>query len=174
MRGRLIFRFYAEIFPFDPSATEHGVPTGGFDPDFRETIVVGPDTQQIGERLRQEHAALRIPCQIEPESWEALEMFAAGEVPHSRLDLLFHFRHLEALGLVDPISGAAGIRVGDRLAGVLDAAGERVLSVATPPGLYVQEVRPMGFGLHLPRPRRNLLLVTVGERASAAPRAAGS
>ena len=40
----------------------------------------------------------------------------------------------------------------------------------TPPGLYVTEARPIGFGLFRPRPQRNLLLVTFEPRRVAAPR----
>jgi len=45
-----------------------------------------------------------------------------------------------------------------------------VQAVRTPPGLFVTEAKPMGFGLFMPRPRRNLLLVTCDDRETAAPR----
>ena len=44
------------------------------------------------------------------------------------------------------------------------SAGELVQAVRTPPGLYATEARPIGFGLHMSRPSRNLLLVTFGDR----------
>ncbi len=52
-----------------------------------------------------------------------------------------------------------------------DLAGRiRKTKVQIPPGLYVEEACPIGFGLGLLRPRRNLLLVTFKERTQAARR----
>ena len=42
------------------------------------------------------------------------------------------------------------------------------LPVQTPPGLFVTEARPTGFGLGLGRARRNLLLLTFSDRAAGA------
>jgi hypothetical protein len=42
-----------------------------------------------------------------------------------------------------------------------------VQAVRTPPGLYVTEARPIGFGLHRRRPSRNLLFVSFQDRAAA-------
>jgi hypothetical protein len=47
-----------------------------------------------------------------------------------------------------------------------------VQSVRTPPGLYVTEARPSGFGLNMTRPQRNLLMVTFEDRQPAAGRSA--
>ena len=91
-------------------------------------------------------------------------MLASGNAPRSQLDLVFHFKDLERLGLVDPASGDALIRPGDRLAAIYDKAGHLVQAVRTPPGLYVTEARPIGFGLSMARPRRNLLSVTFEDR----------
>jgi hypothetical protein len=41
------------------------------------------------------------------------------------------------------------------------------MAIRTPPGLYATEARPIGFGLHMARPHRNLLLVTFGDRQTA-------
>ena len=61
---------------------------------------------------------------------------------------------------------------GDRLGGLYDKAGDLVQAVRTPPGLYVTEARPSGFGLNMARPRRNLLMVTFEDRQPAAGRSA--
>jgi hypothetical protein len=55
---------------------------------------------------------------------------------------------------VDAASGDALVRPGDRLAALYDKAGALVQAVRTPPGLYVTEARPTGFGLNMARPRR--------------------
>ncbi|NVJ28865.1 hypothetical protein HUW62_47535, partial [Myxococcus sp. AM011] len=63
--------------------------------------------------------------------------------------------------------GDALIRPSDRLGALYDVTGALVQAVRTPPGLYVTEARPTGFGLHRRRPRRNLLLVTFNDRPQA-------
>ena len=71
---------------------------------------------------------------------------------------------------VDAASGDALIRPGDRLAAIRDLCGDLVQEVRTPPGLFVTESRPIGFGLNMARPRRNLLLVTFEDRRQGARR----
>jgi len=115
---------------------------------------------------------VRVPCQVDTKVFEELRMFASGNAPRSRIDLVFHFKDLERLGLVHAETGEALIRPGDRLGAIYDRAGALVQSVRTPPGLYVTEARPIGFGLHMARPRRNLLLVAFEDRQPAAGRGA--
>jgi hypothetical protein len=177
-RGRLIFPFLAEIHRLDTHAMATTDPDGpgpldsGYDPDFKEPALVDTNDDGIGERVRVEHSPVRLPCQVEPKTFEELRMFAAGNSPRSRIELVFHFRDLERAGLVDGPSGDAMIRPGDRLAALYDKAGALVQAIRTPPGLYVTEARPIGFGLDRRRPRRNLLLVAFEQRQLAAGRAA--
>ncbi|NVJ28857.1 hypothetical protein HUW62_47470, partial [Myxococcus sp. AM011] len=97
----------------------------------------------------------------------SLRMAPSGNSPRTSFELVFHFRDLERLGLVDAATGDALIRPSDRLGALYDVAGALVQAVRTPPGLYVTEARPTGFGLHRRRPRRNLLLVTFNDRPQA-------
>jgi hypothetical protein len=171
MRGRLIFAFLAELHRLDTLATATTPP--GYDEDFKEPALV--DTgDAIGERIRREYPPVLLPCQVESETFEALQEFASGNSPRSHVRLVFHFLHLERASLVDAATGDALVRVGDRLGAIFDSAGELVQRVRTPPGLYVTEARPTGFGLSMRRPRRNLLLVTFDDRVTAAPRGASS
>ena len=78
--------------------------------------------------------------------------------------LVFHFSDLENLGLVDMDSGDALIRVGDRLNGIFQMNGRLVQEIKCPPGLFVTEARPIGFGLDLSAPTRYLLLCILGDR----------
>ena len=178
MRGRLIFPFLAELFRLDTHAMATADPDGpgplasGYDPDFKEPVLVDADDDGIGERVRAEHPPVRVPCQVDTKVFEELRMFASGNAPRSRIDLVFHFKDLERLGLVHADTGEALIRPGDRLGAIYDRAGALVQSVRTPPGLYVTEARPIGFGLHMARPRRNLLLVAFEDRQPAAGRGA--
>jgi len=175
MRGSLIFAFLAELHRLDTLVTAAdpdgaGPLTAGYDPDFKEPVLVDPDDDGLGQSTRREHPAVQVPCQVEPEVFEALAMFASGNSPSSQVKLVFHFRDLERLELVDPVSGEARVRVGDRLGALFDRGGALVQRIRTPPGLYVTEARPIGFGLFRPRPQRNLLLVTFEPRRFAAPR----
>jgi hypothetical protein len=61
--------------------------------------------------------------------------------------LVFHFRDLERLGPVEPNTGDALLRIGDRLVAIRDRrTGDLVQAVRTPPGLYLTEPQPE-FGL---------------------------
>ena len=140
------------------------------DEDFREPILVDANDDGVGERVRSELPAVRVPCQIEPAAVEEQRMYPAGDAPRSKLTLVFHYRDLERMALVDPSTGEALLRPGDRLAALYDRAGQLVQAIRTPPGLYATEARPIGFGLSRWRPRRNLLLVTFEERRTATQR----
>jgi hypothetical protein len=165
MRGRLINPFLAELARLDTVATAAdpdgpGPLVSGYDPDFKETVVFGePD----GERAdaRKELPPVLLPCQVEVAVFEALQQLAAGNSPNSRIVLVFHFRDLERLGLVDEATGEARLRINDRLVAIHTLRGQLVQRIRTPPGLYATEVQPQSFGLGL---SRNLLLVTFDER----------
>lgn len=81
--------------------------------------------------------------------------------PNSQVVLVFHFRDLESMGLVDPATGDALLRVNDRLVAIRDLAGNLVQAVRARPGLYATEVQPQSFGLGR---ARNLLIVRWEER----------
>ena len=173
MRGRLIFPFLAELHRLDTTAMATVDPDGagpltsGYDEDFKEPVLVDADDDGVAEFLRCEYPPIRVPCQVEPDVVEALRMAPSGNAPRTAMDLVFHFRDLEKLGLVDAQSGEVFIRPGDRLGALYDVEGQLVQAVRTPPGLYVTEARPSGFGLHRRRPRRNLLVVTFRDRPQA-------
>jgi hypothetical protein len=166
VRGRLLQVFAAELAQLDTEATAKGPDgpgplTSGYDPDFQETTLV-PDPGGGRRDARQERPPIYVPCQIEVQAFGALTELTTGNSPRSQLVLVFHFRSLEKLGLVDPITGDALLRVGDRLAAIRDVrSGQIVQAIRTPPGLYLTEAQPQ-FGLGR---RRNLLLVTFAERA---------
>ena len=166
MRGRLLQAFLAELAQLDVAATEAdpdgaGPLASGYDADFHETVLL-PGAAGPGSDARREKPPLHLPCQIEVQSFAALSELAAGNSPRSHVVLVFHFRDLEQRGLVDPNTGDALLRVGDRLVAIRDRrTGELVQAVRTPPGLYLTEPQPE-FGLG---GRRNLLIATFSERA---------
>lgn len=165
MRGRLIFRFLAGLARLDGAATAGdpdgpGPLTSGYDPDFKETVLL-PTGARGRSDARRELPLVRLPCQVEVGAFEAMQQLAGGDSPDSRIVLVFHFRDLEARGLVNPTTGSALLKVNDRLAGVYDTSGRLVQSIRTPPGLYATQVQPESFGLGS---ARNLLLVTFEDR----------
>ena len=164
MRGRLINPFLAELAQIDTTATAAdpdgpGPLTSGYDPDFQEPVLLAP-----GVDARKEKAPVHLPCQVEVDKFESLQILAAGNAPSTSLALIFHFQDLERLALVD-VNGDAAIRVNDRLIAIRRMNGSLVQAIRTPPGLFATEVEPLAFGLG---GERNLLKVTFANRERAA------
>ena len=82
MRGRLIFPFVAELHRLDTQAM-----APDYDEDFQEPVLVDSDDDGVGEPFRREHPPMRVPCQVEPEAFEALRMATSGNTPRSSFDL---------------------------------------------------------------------------------------
>jgi hypothetical protein len=166
MRGRLLQAFAAELGQLDTTATAadpdgSGPLTSGYDADFQEAVLVSSGGPR-GRDARREKPLIRVPCQIEVQGFGEIAELATGNSPRSRLVLVFHFADLERFGLVDPGTGEALLRIGDRLAAIRDPrTGDLLQTVRTPPGLYLTEPQPT-FGLG---GRRNLLVATFSDRA---------
>ena len=158
MRGRLIFPFFADIARVDAGAVQAAIDT-----DFKEPRLVDSDDDGVPDGERPELPTVSIPCQVEAKSLDELSMMAAGNSPKSDITLVFHFRDLEQMGLVDSATGTPSITPGDRLDAIRQRDGRLVQSVATPPGLYVTEALPRGFGLGRV-PKRNLLVTRFESR----------
>ncbi len=175
-RGRLIYPFVAEIAPLDTAATEAIDPPGpvssGFDEDFRTVVKVSVGNEQVGTSQRQEGALIQIEAQIDAEEFERLEMMLSGDSPNSRFRLILHFKELERLGFVDA-DGRATFKKGDRLHRILDKKGNLVQTIPNPPGLYVQQAMPRGWGLGGSNPKRNLLFLDFQERETSISGAGG-
>lgn len=168
VRGRLLYPFLAQLCCLERGTG--ATPTQPmFDPDFKEPILVDRDGDGVGERERAELPPVLVPCQVEPGTFEQMRISPSGRTPRSSLDLVFHFRDLERLELVDAATGLSLIQAGDRLGGIYDQDERLVQLVRNPPGLFVTETRPAGFGLGLRRPSRNLLMVSFSDRAVGAP-----
>lgn len=166
MRGRLIQQFTARVVQLDRATMRSG---DHYDDDFREPkLRTDPSRDNVGEMDRIELAPVLVPCQIDPETTaDGVRMLAGGHGPIQRIGLLFHFRDLESLGLVD-VNGNAVFRQGDRLDAILSKDQSRVEYTApTPPGLYVASVNPRGWGLFRRAPSRNLLFVEFLDRMPA-------
>jgi len=166
MRGRLIQRFKAEFARLDTTTTEAN---GAYDHDFREIIADDSTTGDgIGIVQRAEHDVVMVPCQIGSRVFEALRAFDQGNVPRSDVTMYLHSRDLENLILVDATTGESLLHVGDRLVSIRSFQDESLVqSIRTPPGLYVREATPSGWGIHMASPTRNLLRVVLEPRDAA-------
>jgi hypothetical protein len=175
LRGRLIWPVVARFARLSLSGTAAdpdgaGPLTTGYDPDFRAPVAVHAGGSQVGTPARAELADLDLDVQVEDQAWEALREMRTGDAERVEMSLVIHFRQLERLGLVDATTGdALAPRIGDRLKS-LHRKGTLALiqAVPTPPGLYVVEAQPRSHGLS--GGTRNLLVVTLRERATSSPK----
>jgi len=165
-RGRLIFPFDCTIERVDAGLTAHT--DGGYDDDFRAPTITPGSGSARGAVVR-ETCRVTVPAQVESDEQARLRMLAAGKSPKNHRVLIFHFRDLERLSLVDaagkPLLGDPGdklveIREPGSCALVEDLSGDAG-------GFYAVEARSIGFGLG---PKRNLFLVVFEQRDRSAPR----
>jgi hypothetical protein len=160
-RGRLIFPFLVDIAQVDTVATA-AVVDGGYDDVFREPKIVPPVSGSGRGVISREEVTYTYKCQIEPDTFEALETMISGKSPSSEIMIVMHFADLETAGLLDD-AGKPLIRTGDRMTQIRKYPTGEVIEIIPPtPGLYVVQVRSGGFGLS--SLQRNLLFVTFEER----------
>jgi hypothetical protein len=170
MRGRLINRFLADIARLDTEASAAdpdgaGPETSGYDDDFREPVVIDVDdgdvTTNVRGETRQEQATITVPCQVETAMHERLNMAPGGNIPDSRMNLVFHFCDLEQLGLIDD-DGNAKLKINDRLVQLRRVCGDQDVEQKLPSGgLYATHVFPTAFGIGQ---RKNLLVIQFDDR----------
>lgn len=160
MRGQLIWPMTVELALLDSAAT---AAADGYDDIFDEPVMVPPPTGSARGTIARVDDTIRLPAQVEPEEFEALQMMTTGSSPRSLLRLCFHYRDLEDAGLLEPTTLRPKIRVNDRLVAIYDyRTAELIEQFPNPPGFFAREVRSADFGLS--SLKRNLLLVTFMER----------
>lgn len=170
MRGKLIFPFDIRLATLDVARTK-GDPDGvgplttGYDDVFREPVKVATGGAQVGSSARKERI-VSLRAQIEPAQFEVLRMMQSGNAPRSEVTLVLHFKDLELADMVNTATGEALVRVNDRLHAIYSLDGELIQQIRNPPGLFVHEVQPRGFGFGR---KRNLLLVVLRERELSVP-----
>ncbi len=158
MRGRLIFPFEVELCRFNVQET---AAAPGFDSTWREPKLVST-SDGLGSSGRKEYDPIRVPGQFAQGSdFMLLQMAANGNLAKTRFQILFHFRDLEDLELIDQSTGTALIRVGDRLSAVYNIDDYSLIqSFPNPPGVFITEARPQ-FGMG---GTRNLLVCSFQSR----------
>lgn len=168
-RGRLINRFTARLGVLDAEATgadpdTEGPATSGYDDVFRVPVLVSTEAAPTTGEVRRLELEQDLPCQVEDDTWEALQMMRSGDSPRTQVTIVFHFRDLEEREVVDERGEATCPKKGDRLVGIYQADGETLVQ-AMPEGdeaLYCTQVAPRSFGLS--GGKRNLLVCTFERR----------
>lgn len=173
-RGRLIWRFLADIYALDSLATsldpdDSGDLTSGYDPDFREPVLIPPERtfgSPRGEDARQETLISKLPCQVEDENEELLQAMASGDSPGYHINLIFFMEDIEQRGLLTE-DGQAAVFRRSRLDALRNARTHAIVQrYSEPRAMYAQEVRPISWGLS--GGERNLLFVRYEDREKSA------
>ncbi len=168
LRGKLLFPLYVAIARLDTQATDAG--GTGYNPITKQPKVVyaNPGTSaQVRTDTRVYMEPLILRAQIERSTWQAMQMGPGGNVPNSRLTLIFHMTQLEQLGLVDAVTGEPTLKVTDKLIGIYSSCGKaathlkQVADIRDAPGCYCTEVSAAGEGL---AGNRNLLKMVFDDR----------
>lgn len=164
-RGRLIWPQIAELALLDTAATQAGPPTPGYDPEFHEAVRI-PDATPRGSHSARLETIIRLPCQVNVVEEGRLEEMPSGALLHARLQLTFHYRDLEAGGLLEAVTDAPKIHYGDRLVAIYHRTGPLIESFPNPPGVFAVKVQPQSYGLDALH--RNLLVVDFVRRDTSA------
>lgn len=162
-RGRLINPFMAKIARLDTIKTRSNDPAGtvssGYDDIFREPVVTTDGNDRTKGR---KETIVCATCQVEDATHKLMIHGPGGDSPSNRLALVFHFKDLERLGLVDSTTLEARIHPRDRLVSLHKACnGRTVQRFEETPGWHCVESRPAGFGLG---GQRNLLICVFSAR----------
>jgi hypothetical protein len=120
-RGRLIHPLKVRIARLDRAAIRA---SGRYDDATRSPGVdVSTGVRRPNRLVVGEGEVVELDAQVE-DGLDALQQRLAGNDQEVRMTMVFHFLHLEALGLVDARSGEALCpREGDRLVGVYQQDG---------------------------------------------------
>jgi hypothetical protein len=152
-RGRLIHPLIAELRQLDTNAT---ATSNGYDPNWKTPTVSYPGGVRAKGAVYK--SPIRLRCQVEQVQEAGQQRTQTGNVPDSRIVLVFHYVDLLAASLVGP-DGRSLLRPNDKLVALYTKAG--AIEKTYSPELYAVEVLDGGHGLG---GRRNLAIVTFDDR----------
>lgn len=170
-RGRLIRPMIVKIQQINMLATRSG---GGYDDTLDEPkLVAVPDVGGIppigsprGPAATVYNATILLSAQINPISMEQQRQMGTGNDPLRTLELTFHFRDLEALGMIGT-DGQATLQINDRLVGIASPDYNTNEDWRIDQYLYAMGDQNDSYGL--PGADRNLLILTFQERKRGVP-----
>jgi len=159
-RGRLLNWFLVDLKLLDPASTDGPISVGtaqvldsGYDPVFRRTRKI-PDGTWQGADAKQ-YTTETLKAQVAHDQFDNLTALINGNELQHKLALLFHFKDLERVGMVDVVTGVAKLRVNAQLMAYRDRKSKLIQDTSMN-GIYAIECRTVGFGLG---ESRNLLMV---------------
>jgi hypothetical protein len=164
--GRLIRPQIALIYQLDTVTTAAdpdgiGPLTTGYDADLGDVLPY--DVGTVRTSSRKEKTVIRLPVQIESETYDQTQQVAQGNTQGRRMTLITHFDELRKLSLIDA-DGLPMLYRGDRLGSIVHAkTGVLIIKVTEPHGLFIEETCPISFGLS--GADRNLLRISLTSRA---------
>lgn len=167
-KGRLIWPQIAVIYQLDTVATAAdpdgaGPLTTGYDDDLGDVLPYDAAGVRTSSR-KEKTTPIRLPVQIEPSRFDQTQQIGQGNTVEHEMVLITHFDELRKLDLVDNATGLPKLYRGDRLAEIRHKKTDAlIMSVPLPRGLYIEETRPISFGLSAGD--RNLLLIALSSRA---------
>lgn len=151
MRVPLIRPVVAVVRRLDIDATwdvnPPGTPTKGYNPILREPILYDHPTTGARTSPRVEGAEIRIPCQLEVQTFERLRMTFDGNAPVTEFVVVMHRIHLDPLGLIDAATGRCVLKARDRIVRIEASPVSTRVVQTFKKELYIYEVRPRSHGM---------------------------
>lgn len=140
----LINPVQAVISRLDTQTTWAQEPPGkleGYDDIFRESIP--QDDGTLDSRIYMD--PVRVPVQVETQSYEELRAEVGGDAPVSNVVLVAHRKGLQDLGLLDSVTGRPLLKKGDRIDWIEAPSGQRTVCQPESP-LYIWMILPRSWG----------------------------
>jgi hypothetical protein len=134
---------------FDPDGA--GSLTSGYDPDLRSPYVY---QDSAGDRTSatQYMPPLRVPCQVEIQTFEDLQQVFGGNAPNSNIAFILHSITLKRMGLIIedgqcPKQGGMNIGVNDRIDAIEEPGDRKIKSIHIAEPLYIIRIDPGSWGM---------------------------
>ena len=122
-----------------------GVSGGAYD-DVLGAPLPQDDGTQTGSARRRELAGVTLKCQLDREDWGKRTLTAGGESDKADIVIVLKKDHLTVAGLMGT-NGLPTLHVGDRIDKILQLDNVVAMDFPHPPGMWINEVEPAGYGL---------------------------
>ena len=122
---------------------------------------VPPEGSPRGAVATQYAATIELLAQVNPLTMDQQRQASTGADPTRDLELTFHYRHLEQLGMIGA-DGSSLLRHNDRLVGMRSRNGNTDINWREDQYLYAVRTQDDSFGM--PGGDRNLLILVFTER----------